>query len=143
MSVPVVTLAALLFFPSVGDARPVPQVCHTKHCVNVEVVSKSEDTSRGLMYRDRLGKDKGMLFVFNQDSRYRFWMKNMKFSLDILWIDQQGTIVSIALDVPACAVDPCPGYTPEKEARYVLELNSGYTKAHHWKVGDKLELKGI
>jgi hypothetical protein len=70
-------------------------------------------------------------------------MKNMRFNLDILWISLDGRIVFIGRNVPACASDPCPVYAPEKQARYVLELNSGYTTSHRWEVGDKLDLKGI
>ena len=120
-----------------------PQVCHLDNCVTVEVVSKQDDLERGLMYRTGLDQDKGMLFVFTIDDKYQFWMKNMHFNLDMLWISLDGHIVYIGQNIPACSQDPCPVYTPDKNARYVLELNSGYTAAHHWKVGDKLDLKGI
>jgi uncharacterized membrane protein (UPF0127 family) len=70
-------------------------------------------------------------------------MKNMRFSLDIVWINSEGRIVFKGQDIPACASDPCPVYTPQSPARYVLEINSGYTVSHHWKLGDKLDLKGI
>ena len=120
-----------------------PQVCHLDNCVMVEVVSKQVDMDRGLMYRTRLDQNKGMLFVFPNDDKDVFWMKNMHFDLDILWISLDGRIVYIGQNIPACRADPCPVYTPDKEARYVLELNSGYAMSHHWKVGDKLDLKGI
>jgi uncharacterized membrane protein (UPF0127 family) len=70
-------------------------------------------------------------------------MKNMHFDLDMLWISLDGHIVFIGQDIPACTKDPCPVYTPNKPARYVLEINKGYTTSHHWMVGDKLDLKGI
>ena len=125
-----------------ADAPP-SRVCHLDNCVTVEVVSKQDDMERGLMYRVGLDQNKGMLFVFANDDKYSFWMKNMRFSLDILWIGVDGQIVFIGPDIPACSADPCPVYTPDKEARYVLELNSGFTATRHWKVGDKLDLKGI
>ena len=133
------------FFPfSLCHADAVaPQVCHLDNCVTVEAVSKQDDMQRGLMNRASLGQNKGMLFVFTSDDKHRFWMKNMRFNLDILWISLDHRIVYIGHDVPACTTDPCPVYTPDKEARYVLELNSGFTAARHWKVGDKLDLKGI
>jgi uncharacterized membrane protein (UPF0127 family) len=120
-----------------------PQVCHLDNCVNVEVVSKDADLERGLMYRASLGQDKGMLFVFNRDDIYQFWMKNMKFNLDILWINMDGHIVYIGSDTPACTKDPCPVFSPNQIARYVLEINSGYAASHNWKLGDKVDLKGI
>ena len=132
------------FFSHNGYAQGVaPQVCHLGNCVTVEVVSKQVDMDRGLMYRTSLEQNKGMLFVFPYDNKDSFWMKNMRFNLDIVWISLDGRIVFISPNIPACSADPCPIYTPDKEARYVLELNSGYTTSHHWKVGDKLDLKGI
>jgi len=125
-----------------ADAVP-PQVCHQDNCVDVEVVSRQDDLERGLMYRTGLGRDKGMLFVFAVDDKYQFWMKNMHFSLDMLWISVDGRIVYIGRNIPACSADPCPVYTPDQEARYVLEVSSGYADLHHWKVGDQLKLNGI
>jgi uncharacterized membrane protein (UPF0127 family) len=128
--------------PSYADTTA-PQVCHQGDCVALEVVSKDADLERGLMYRKSLDANKGMFFVFNKDDIYQFWMKNMQFNLDILWISLDGHIVFIGQDIPACVKDPCPVYSPDKRARYVLEINSGYTASHHWKLGDKLDLKGI
>jgi len=125
-----------------ADAAP-PQVCHLDDCVTVEKVSKEGDMARGLMYRASLEPDEGMIFVFNNDDKYGFWMKNMHFNLDIVWINLDGRIVYLGQNIPACAKDPCPVYTSDQNARYVLELNSGYTAIHHWKVGDALKLKGI
>ncbi|MDE1921309.1 MAG: DUF192 domain-containing protein [Candidatus Omnitrophica bacterium] len=108
--------------------------------MNVEVVSKEADMERGLMYRTGMAADKGMLFVFAAPGEQSFWMKNMRFNLDILWISTEGRILYIGRNIPACVKDPCPVYTPDFDARYVLELNSGFTAAHHWKTGDKLDL---
>jgi uncharacterized membrane protein (UPF0127 family) len=126
-----------------AEAPPTTTVCHLDNCVTVEVVSKQADLERGLMFRTSMDQDKGMLFVFAQDDKYSFWMKNMHFSLDMLWISLDGHIVYIGQDIPACSTDPCPVYTPDQMARYVLELNSGFTALHHWKVGDSLQLNGI
>ncbi len=131
------------FFPHNGYAEVAPQVCHLDNCVTVEVVSKQVDMDRGLMYRTSLEQNKGMLFVFPNDNKDGFWMKNMHFNLDIVWISLNGRIVFIGPNIPACSADPCPVYTPLAQARYVLEINSGYSTSHHWKVGDKLDLKGI
>ena len=127
---------------SYADVLP-PQVCHQDNCVTVEVVSKQADLERGLMFRTSLGADKGMLFVFNTDDIQQFWMKNMHFDLDMLWISADDHIIYIGQHIPACTKDPCPVYSPNKPARYVLEINSGYTSSHSWKVGDKLNFKGI
>jgi len=121
----------------------VQQVCDHGNCVKLEVVSKQEDLERGLMFRTGMDQDHGMLFIFTVDEKLQFWMKNMHFDLDMLWISVDGHIVYIGQHIPACSADPCPIYGPDQNARYVLELNSGYTSAHQWKVGDKLDFKGV
>ena len=67
----------------------------------------------------------------------------MRFSLDMIWINGDRQIVYIAPNVPACTSDPCAVYTPDKDARYVLEIASGYASAHQWQLGDSLDLKDI
>ncbi|MDE2027524.1 MAG: DUF192 domain-containing protein [Candidatus Omnitrophica bacterium] len=120
-----------------------PQVCHDHDCVSVEVVSKQVDMERGLMYRTGLAPKAGMLFIFASEGRQSFWMQNMRFNLDILWIDSRRRIVYIGRGIPACRTDSCPVYTPDEPARYVLEVNSGFSDAHHWKEGDKLIFNDI
>jgi len=128
-----------------GAAMPVQaaSVCAKKTCVEVDVMRTFEEMQRGLQGRDGLAEGKGMLFVFEQNGFHRFWMKEMKFAIDILWLNSQGEIITVAPDCPACVNDPCEVYAPTQEARYVLEVPSGYTLAHHWKLGDRLKLKGI
>ena len=131
-------------FLSISHADTVPsQVCHQDNCVAVEVVSKQEDMERGLMFRTGLGQNKGMLFVFTSDDKQQFWMKNMSFNLDIIWISRDGHIVYINEETPACKADPCPVYTPDRPGHFVLELSGGYVSTHHWKQGDLLSLKGV
>ncbi len=132
----------LFFSISHVDAAP-PRACHLDNCVAVEVVSKPEDMQRGLMYREGLQKDAGMLFIFSSDDIHQFWMKNMSFNLDIVWISNEDRIVFIGPGIPACKQGPCPVYGPQEDSRYVLEVNSGYAASHGWKVGDKLRLEGI
>jgi uncharacterized membrane protein (UPF0127 family) len=117
-----------------------PLVCHLDNCVALEVVSKDADMERGLMYRTSLGSNKGMLFMFTNDNKHSFWMKNMHFNLDMVWISVDDRIVYIGHDVPACTSDPCAVYTPDQNSRYVLELNTGFTTTHHWKLGDQVRI---
>ncbi|HVM73583.1 MAG TPA: DUF192 domain-containing protein [Candidatus Paceibacterota bacterium] len=92
----------------------------------------------GLGNRDSLPGGEGMLFVFNADKPYAFWMKDMRFSIDILWLSQNGTIVFIAPNVsPATYPED---FVPTSPARYVLELPAGYAQAHGFKVGDTASL---
>jgi uncharacterized membrane protein (UPF0127 family) len=124
------------WFAASSMAQKHPQVCFGASCVDVDVVSEQKDLELGLSGRADMPKDYGMLFVFASEGRYRFWMKEMKFNLDILWINQAGEIVYIAPNLSPCIPENCPLYTPPQNARYVLEVNSGYAASHHVNVGD-------
>lgn len=93
--------------------------------VNVEVADNFEERAKGLMFRDRLPENGGMLFVFENEGNYPFWMMSMKFNLDMIWIDSDGKVVHIAKDVPPCGIS-CKAIDPNNNARYVLEVDSGF-----------------
>jgi uncharacterized membrane protein (UPF0127 family) len=84
-----------------------------------------------------------MIFVFPAAGFYPFWMKNTLIPLDMIWLDAQARIVSIAVSVPPCKADPCPSYAPDGNATYVIEVVSGFARQHHLKKGDHLALEGI
>lgn len=111
--------------------------------VSVEIADTEPVRQRGLMFRERLASTDGMIFVFERKGFYPFWMKNTLIPLDIIWLDEVGRVVSIAASVPPCQVDPCPSYPPSADALYVVEVASGFTKAHGVKVGDVLRLEGM
>ena len=122
--------------------------------VRVEVADTDQKRQRGLMFRKELAANDGMIFVFDQAGYYPFWMQNCVISLDMLWLDSAGRVVSIAESVPPCRLPgcppPCPSYDcpnqpPDRgtEALFVVEVMSGFAKTHGVKVGDLLELKGI
>lgn len=78
---------------------------------------------QGLMYRESLEEDKGMLFDTKEEGMHYFWMKNTLIPLDIIRIDQNLEVVEI-VSAPPCEQDPCPSYGPDKASRWVIELNS-------------------
>ena len=94
----------------------------------VELADTDEARARGLMFREQLATDRGMLFVFNEPAQWVFWMKNTKVALDILWINVEKRIVDIAEEVPGCIQEPCTQYQPSKDATYVLEVPAGSVK---------------
>jgi uncharacterized protein len=106
----------------------------------VEVVADPEQRAQGLMYRDHLRPNSGMLFVFPEDGVYSFWMKNTLIPLDMIWIDANRTIVHVKHGVPPCRIENCPGYSPEVSARFVLELAAGEAKKRGLAVGTRLQL---
>jgi uncharacterized membrane protein (UPF0127 family) len=108
---------------------------NSTYVINVEMADEPQEWSRGLMFRSSLEKDSGMLFVFDDSSERRFWMKNTLIPLDIIFISNDMTIVNIEYAVP-CKNDPCITYKSNGDAKYVLEVNGNYTQKHGVKKGD-------
>jgi hypothetical protein len=106
--------------------------------VRAELADTPQKRARGLMFRERLAPDTGMLFVFEEAGEWSFWMKNTNVALDILWIGPDKRIVSIEENVPLCRQDPCPEYKPGKDALYALELPAGSVKREKLAKGMKL-----
>jgi hypothetical protein len=104
----------------------------------VEIANDPTTRGQGLMYRESIAPDRGMLFLFPETGVYPFWMKNTLIPLDMIWIDEQKRIVHVEPNVPPCAADPCPSYPPTGPARYVLELAGGRAAAYGLKKGDPL-----
>ncbi len=95
---------------------------------------------RGLMYRESLAWESGMLFIFDVAARYSFWMKNMRISLDIIWIDNGKNIVDITQNVLPCSgPQDCESIIPVSEVKYVLEVNAGFSDKNKIRIGDKVE----
>jgi len=116
------------------------EVCFEENCFVVEIVDSVEERQQGLMFRESLDRDKGMLFIFEQSGVYAFWMKNTLIPLDIIWINSEKEIVFIAKDAQPCEADEaCQSINPGKEALYVLEVNAGVTTEINLEVGDKLD----
>lgn len=96
------------------------------HRYQVEIADDDAERARGLMFRDELPVDHGMLFIHDELAPQAYWMKNTRIPLDILYFDDQRHLVSQQRDVPPCSAgDRCPPYPSEAPARYVLELNAG------------------
>jgi hypothetical protein len=110
--------------------------------LNAEVASTPKTRSLGLMFRDHLPEGGGMLFIFQVAAPHRFWMKNCKFPIDIIWMNEQGEIIYISENTPPCKSDPCPSYGPTKgQALYVLEVASGFTRHEKLKKGMKIRFQ--
>ena len=114
-----------------------------RSAVSVEIASDPETRTQGLMFRDRLPEDVGMIFLVPTADEYPFWMKNTLIPLDMVWIDEAHRIVHITHDVPPCKADPCPDYPPHAKAGSVLELATGVAARHHLKDGDLLLFEGL
>lgn len=107
---------------------------------DVRVTIADTDTSRerGLGGRTGLAFNEGMLFVFQSDSKHGFWMKDMLFPIDIVWISHRSEIVDIRKSVSPATYSAV--FTPQAPARYILELSAGFTETHNVKIGDEVKI---
>lgn len=131
-------LCAAVFFPLFIYAADSFQEIRIKNIsLKTEIADTPFKRQQGLMNRETLADNTGMLFIFKEEGRYSFWMKNMRFALDIIWINEQKKIVELSENIPPCQTD-CPAFYPQEKAKYVLEVNTGFIKKNNIKVGDYL-----
>jgi uncharacterized protein len=125
------------------NRTPVPKskVTIDNHTFSVEVATTAAQLQQGLSGRASLPKDQGMLFIFKTPARYPFWMKDMKFPLDMLFINNN-KIVTIFQNVPVPQQGKTnlPIYAPTAPADQVLEINSGLVKQYSFKKGDAVKV---
>jgi uncharacterized protein len=110
--------------------------------VQADIAGDEAARQRGLSGRRRLAPDAGMLFLLSDDSP-SFWMKGMRFPIDILWI-KNGRIVDVSADVPPPAgngAGPLPTYSPDAPADRALEVNAGWAARHDVGRGDSVRVK--
>lgn len=109
--------------------------------IHAEIADTPLKRSVGLMYRDYLKKDHGMLFFFSQPQAWSFWMKNTKIALDLIWLDDKKRVTHIERNVPICTKpdDSCPQYRPNSDdATYVLEIAGGTVDGYKIEKGTTL-----
>jgi uncharacterized membrane protein (UPF0127 family) len=118
--------------------------------VSLEVADTEALRQRGLMYRTSLAPTEGMIFVFEEKGFYPFWMKNTLIPLDLFWLDEGGTIVSIQHAIPPCGNtseqdDDCPTFPPRAgtSAIHVIEVVAGFAKRHGIREGQRVALTGL
>jgi len=101
------------------------------HAVNAEVAATMDTRMKGLMHRDKMGKNDGMLFVFDQVGYHGMWMKNTLIPLSVAFLDEQGKILNIADMEPHSEQT----HSAAGPARYALEMNVGWFKARNISAG--------
>jgi uncharacterized membrane protein (UPF0127 family) len=136
-----VTLVVLLASFRVKAGAPAPSwgvaVLPSGHEFTLEVAADELSRQRGYMGRDRVGPHEGMLFVFDEDGRHSFWMKNCKVALDMVWLDANGRVVWVAENRAPCPAEgECPSIVSPTAARYVVEFAAGTAAAESLKPGD-------
>lgn len=129
--------AAFLAFAGLALAQaklPVAQVKVAGHALRVEVASTVEQRMKGLMFREKLGGNEGMLFLFDEPAYHAMWMKNTPLPLSVAFVDGEGRILNI-LDMEPQTLDQHAAAGP---AVYAIETNKGWFAQRRIKPGDKV-----
>ncbi|MCH2518783.1 MAG: DUF192 domain-containing protein [Dehalococcoidia bacterium] len=112
----------------------------------VDVADTPEKRFQGLSGRPVLEEGTGMLFIFQEERKHTFWMKDMRFPLDMVWIDASCAVADITTGVPSPPPDSndsvLPTYSPSAPATYNLEINAGVAAASGLKTGDPVTFGG-
>ena len=135
----IVSVIIFIGFKNYSSNLKQNKVCFKNDCFSVEVADTESKRTQGLMFRKKLEQDRGMLFIFDEEGIYSFWMKNTLIPLDIIWINEKDEVVFIKKYFQPCQEEPCKSVTPDKEAKYVLEINGGLADKINIKVGDKFD----
>ena len=113
------------------------KICFENNCFDLELAQTKEQRKQGLMFREKLDSDKGMLFIYEKERIYPFWMKNTLIGLDIIWISKENQVVYISHNNQPCQDNDCFSINPNKKAKYVLEINAGKAAEINLKIGDQ------
>jgi uncharacterized membrane protein (UPF0127 family) len=108
--------------------------------LRVEMADSPEERARGLMFREELASDAGMVFLLPEPSTGGFWMKNTVIPLSIAFWSREARIHTI-LDMVPCEEEPCPVYYPDEEWTGAVEVNQGFFEQHGVRVGDRVRLE--
>jgi len=136
----IIMAVAVLLIVVYRSIKKISKICFENHCFLVEIAKSDIEKQKGLMNRESLGQNAGMLFVFNKEGSYSIWMKDTLIPLDVIWLDKKYQIVDIQTLSP-CTSDPCATFTPKTNAKYVLEINAGLSAKYNFKIGGQAKLK--
>lgn len=117
----------------------VTKVTINNYVFTVDVAVTSAEKERGLSFRNSLPNNHGMLFPYDNAQQYRFWMKDMKFPIDILWIRDK-TVVDITKNAAVETDSELTVYAPRAPADTILEINAGLSDELGIKIGDRIAI---
>ena len=121
-----------------------PQVLIGDNTLSVRVATSSQAITKGLSGTLTMAENEGMIFLFKAPDIYRFWMPDMHFALDMIWIGSDNKIVDITKDAPPLKDLTKPVFfSPRSPAKYVLEVHAGWSKKHNITIGEQVELVSI
>jgi len=134
----IIVLFIILYF------RRSPTKYTTVKIGDVKIRAEIADTlikrTKGLMFKKILPENEGMLFIFDNEGYHSFWMMNMSFPIDIIWINKEKKVVDISKNTQPCKLS-CSTYKPKEKAIYVLEVKANFTEKHGVKIGSSLKFE--
>lgn len=137
LSILVILLAAFLMFIYLLPKTPLAEI--NGHVFSLYLAQTSEEQSVGLAKYNKINQNQGMLFLFQKADNYSFWMKDMQFPIDIIFI-KDNKVVDIFQKVPVSSNENLPVYTTKTKADKVLEINSGLAKKYGIKIGSEIKI---
>ena len=134
----IILVFVILFNPSENNRYVEVHVGNIK--VNAEVADTFLKRTRGLMGRKSLQENEGMIFSFDTEGYYGFWMMNMEFPIDIVFISENKTVVDFMKNVQPCEL-VCETHRPREKTMYVLEVEANFAEKHELKIGSKVDFE--
>ncbi len=128
------TASARISFTKEGELYFIKEGIKSKK-IDIEIAENEEEQQKGLMYRAYLPDSVGMLFIFENEAPRNFWMKNTIISLDVIYLDSNKKIISITENTTPYSEAGIPSFG---NAKYVVEVNAGFTKHNNIKKGDEI-----
>jgi uncharacterized membrane protein (UPF0127 family) len=122
-------------FKKDGELTFTDSLNNTKTKIDIQIANSDFDRELGLMFRKQMEENKGMLFIFPEEARQSFWMRNTLISLDMIFVNALNKIVTIHRNTQTLSDQSYPSTAP---AKYVIEVNGGYCLKHNIKEGDKI-----
>lgn len=137
-----ITIITLMIITGCANNLEKTQVMINENIITVEIANNTAERQKGLMFREELCQECGMLFIFEKEQKLQFWMKNTLIPLDLIFISKEGEIQQIQ-EADPCIEEYCKLYISEKPAKYVLEVNKGYSTEKGIKINDSVIIKEI
>lgn len=134
----VVLALAIFGFIRIAHFHPADELTVGDTSINIQIADTPEEREQGLSDRPSLADTEGLLFVFDTPSNYGFWMKDMNFPIDIIWIREEGTIVGVERAVSPHTYPEI--FYPPEPVKFVLEVTSGFADRHSVSAGQRLSI---
>ncbi len=145
IAVAAISFAVFTLIPKNGSNNTSPETTTPSLSINgrviyLEIADTEQKRTEGLSGRDSLPQNSGMLFVFDTPGQYEFWMNEMRFPLDFIWLNEN-KVVQTDENIPAPPKDALPAFIrPEYAVDKVLEVNAGFIKSASIKIGDEVKI---